>query len=64
MAWLKVAELADELGVSDSLVRKWIRDDGLPSELDPDGVMIVDLDTAGEFLEELDGEDDDDGDDE
>jgi hypothetical protein len=65
MPWMKVRELASELEVSESVIRRWIKEDGLPSELDPNGVTIVDLDACDKFLEAFDddGEDDEDDDD-
>jgi len=50
MAWLKVAEFAEEQSVSPSTVRNWIKD-GMPSATGPCGVIVVDPEAAEEWLD-------------
>ena len=61
---LTVKEFAEEQGVSDSTVRRWIRE-GLPTTKGgPRGATVIDLDDAEDWLDDHDEEDEDDLDDE
>jgi phage terminase Nu1 subunit (DNA packaging protein) len=56
VAWLNAKELAEELEVSPSTVRKW-SEEGLPAGISPEGKRIYNVEAVATWLAEAEEED-------
>ena len=59
MAFMSIREVAEELGVAETTVRRWVRDEGLSTST-INGKLVIDENDVEAFLAEFDAEDSDD----